>query len=184
MHDLKKKKIPCSTLHRSCAPYVYDSNPGYLTDLLLHSHRFSFSFSSNKAHSVLCHRPNHWIRDLFQCLSLTPRNILCGWINGCGLAWLHRHCCSHNSQSFPAVLLRPVAMGKSQGKRQRLNLHPQQNLGPIPGRLCHKSSWINKLGTWLEKTLGYFSKLQWSRSYICIYVNFESNVRAFASTTP
>lgn len=75
--------------------------------------------------------------------------------------------------------------GESLGeKRQRLDLHPQRNLGPIPERLRHKSSWINKLGTWLEKTLGYFSKLQWSRSYICIYVNFESNVNAFASTTP
>lgn len=73
--------------------------------------------------------------------------------------------------------------GNISRKKPNSYSRPTANLGPITEWVDVKAAGLTaQAHGW--KNLGFFSKLQWSRAHICIYINFEPNMKPSASTNP
>lgn len=73
--------------------------------------------------------------------------------------------------------------GKISGKKPNSYSGPAANLGPITELVYVKAAGLTD-GEHGRKNLGFFSKLLGCWPHICIYINFEPNMKPSASTNP
>jgi len=86
-------------------------------------------------------------------------NVVCGIINSRGLASVHYHCYSHNSQFFPASYTPCQRQWEILRRKSQIATHgPAADLGPITERVDAKAAGLTDRQHG-RKNLGLFRKL-------------------------